>query len=94
MTVDTLRGRTALVTGGFRGIGAAISRALAESGAAVAINYRERRDEATKLVDDPLATTRLASAPLREVLAMHWREPQRSFETPLAVKTGVNVLNI
>ena len=35
MTVNTLRGRTALVTGGFRGIGAAISRALAEAGAAV-----------------------------------------------------------
>ncbi|MGC1563235.1 MAG: SDR family NAD(P)-dependent oxidoreductase [Bradyrhizobium sp.] len=52
MTVDTLRGRIALVTGGSRGIGAAISRALAEAGAAVAINYRERRDEATKLADD------------------------------------------
>jgi 3-oxoacyl-[acyl-carrier protein] reductase len=52
MPVDTLRGRTALVTGGSRGIGAAISRALAEAGAAVAINYRERRDEATKLADD------------------------------------------
>ena len=52
MTVDTLRGRIALVTGGSRGIGAAISKALAEAGAAVAINYRERRDEATKLADD------------------------------------------
>ena len=52
MTVDTLRGRIALVTGGSRGIGAAISKALAEAGAAVVINYRERRDEATKLADD------------------------------------------
>jgi 3-oxoacyl-[acyl-carrier protein] reductase len=52
MTADSLHGRTALVTGGSRGIGAAISRALAEAGAAVAINYRERRDEATKLADD------------------------------------------
>jgi 3-oxoacyl-[acyl-carrier protein] reductase len=49
MTADSLRGRTALVTGGSRGIGAAISRALAEHGAAVAINYRERADEANKL---------------------------------------------
>jgi len=49
MTADSLRGRTALVTGGSRGIGAAISRMLAEHGAAVAINYRERADEANKL---------------------------------------------
>jgi 3-oxoacyl-[acyl-carrier protein] reductase len=52
MPVDTLRGRTALVTGGSRGIGAAISRALAEAGAAVAINYRERSGEAAKLAEE------------------------------------------
>jgi 3-oxoacyl-[acyl-carrier protein] reductase len=51
MTANGLRGRTALVTGGSRGIGAAISRALAEAGAAVAINYRERSDKATKLAE-------------------------------------------
>jgi 3-oxoacyl-[acyl-carrier protein] reductase len=52
MTTNGLRGRTALVTGGSRGIGAAISRALAEAGAAVAINYRERADEANKLAEN------------------------------------------
>ena len=51
MTIRTLQGRTALVTGGSRGIGAAISKALAQAGATVAINYRERADEANKLVD-------------------------------------------
>jgi len=51
MTANGLRGRTALVTGGSRGIGAAISRALAEAGAAVAINYRERTDEAKRLAE-------------------------------------------
>ena len=41
-----LTGRTALVTGASRGIGAAIALALAGAGATVAINYRERTAEA------------------------------------------------
>ncbi len=52
MTATTgLRGHTALVTGGSRGIGAAVATALAEAGAGVAINYRERADEAKKLTE-------------------------------------------
>jgi 3-oxoacyl-[acyl-carrier protein] reductase len=45
-----LNGHVALVTGGSRGIGAAIAVAIAEAGAAVAVNYRERAVEADAVV--------------------------------------------
>src|SRR5258707_4034354 len=56
MTTETLRGRVALVTGGSRGIGAAIVRRLADAGVAVAVNYRERTDEANALVKSIVGT--------------------------------------
>ena len=46
-----LAGRVALVTGGSRGIGAAIAVGLAEAGAAVAVNYRDREREAEAVAE-------------------------------------------
>jgi 3-oxoacyl-[acyl-carrier protein] reductase len=46
----SLEGRIAIVTGGARGIGAAISRALAGAGAHVILNYRRSAEAAEALV--------------------------------------------
>ena len=47
---DALANKTALVTGASRGIGKAIAIALAEAGANVAVNYREKKKEAEETV--------------------------------------------
>ena len=57
-----LAGKRALVTGGSRGIGAAIVRRLAADGADVAFTYEKSADAAEALADDIRASGRKAAA--------------------------------
>lgn len=57
-----LKGRVALVTGGSRGIGAAIAVSLAEAGADVAVNYLQKKAEADSVVQALHALGRKALA--------------------------------
>jgi NAD(P)-dependent dehydrogenase (short-subunit alcohol dehydrogenase family) len=47
--MPTLTGKVAIVTGGARGLGAAVARGLAKRGAAVVINYVRSREDAVAL---------------------------------------------
>lgn len=62
MADKALAGKVALVTGGSRGIGAAIARRLGRDGARVAVNYTRSASEAEKVVADIKAAGGVAIA--------------------------------
>ena len=66
-----LEGKVALVTGGSRGIGRAISLALAEAGASVALTYREQQASAAEVVASIAAAGGRALAVRMDVLYRH-----------------------
>src|SRR5258708_12952994 len=54
---DKLAGRVAFITGGTRGIGAAIAHSLACQGATVAVGYNRDTDSAERFVADLMTNT-------------------------------------
>ncbi len=50
--VQSIKNQVVLVTGAGRGLGASIAKAFAKNGAKVAVNYRNSKDKAEKLIDD------------------------------------------
>jgi 3-oxoacyl-[acyl-carrier protein] reductase len=70
----SVNGRVALVTGGSRGIGAAVSRLLAARGMRVVVNYRSSQSEADEVVasiKDAGGQAMAARADVRDEAAVH-----------------------
>ena len=51
-----LTGRTALITGGSRGLGASMAMDFAKEGAQVAVVFKSREDKATNVVNNIVST--------------------------------------
>jgi 3-oxoacyl-[acyl-carrier protein] reductase len=88
--MNDLENRVALVTGGSRGIGAAISISLARAGADVAVNYRERTDAAKAVCAEISRMGRQAIAVQADVsVASDVKRMVKEIETHLG---GIDIL--
>jgi 3-oxoacyl-[acyl-carrier protein] reductase len=83
-----LTGKTILVTGGSRGIGEGIVRALAREGANVVLNYTRSRDRAERIADE---IGRERCLPLGADLT-DWRQLERLWQQAVAWKGRIDVL--
>jgi 3-oxoacyl-[acyl-carrier protein] reductase len=75
MSTRPLEGKTALVTGGSRGIGAATARRLASLGATVAVNYRSNENAARNVVASVVSEGGVARAYQADVADTSTIEP-------------------
>lgn len=83
-----LRGKTVLVTGGSRGIGEGIVRALAHEGANVVLNYTSSRERAEAIADE---IGRDRCFPLQAELS-RWQDLDRLWADAVAWKGKIDVL--
>ncbi len=86
----TLAGKRALVTGGSRGIGAGIAKALAAEGADVAITYEKSAEAAAEVIRDVKALGRRAIAIQAD--SADAAAVQASVETAVAELGGLDIL--
>jgi len=79
-----LKGKTAIITGGSRGIGRAIAIKLASKGANIAFTYNSNDEQASSLVKEMLSY---------QVKAKAYKVDVRDFEKTVALKNEIYWLN-
>jgi len=87
---NSLEGKVALITGGSRGIGRAVSLRLSELGAKVVFNYVRDKESAEKLVKEIAGRDQIGLAVQADVARVS--EIERMFDTALAACGRLDIL--